>query len=126
MRFTIPAKLLSLIALSTIVIIIAVSVQLFGLRDRLWSDREDLIRSQVETTISVFAGYQARVDAGEMSLEEAQTAAGDVMRTIRYGNNDYMFVYTPDGTRVKFPEHKGKARISGISRIATAISWCGI
>ncbi len=108
MRFTIPAKLLTLIALSAVVIIIAVSVQLFGLRDRLWSDRAELIRSEVETTISIFAGYQARVDAGEMSLEDAQTAAGDVMRTIRYGNDDYMFAYSPDGTRVKFPEYKGE------------------
>ena len=108
MRFTIPAKLLTLIALSAVVIIIAVSVQLLGLRDRLWSDREDLIRSQVETTISIFAGYQARVDAGEMSLEDAQNAAGEVLRSIRFANNDYMFAYTPDGTRVKFPEKKGE------------------
>ncbi len=103
MRFTIPIKLSSLIAVSAIVLIIAMGVQLMGLRDRLWSDREDLIQSQVESTMSILAFYQQRVEDGEMSLDEAQTAARDVSRSMRYGNNDYMFFYTTDGVRVMHP-----------------------
>ena len=107
-RFTIPLKLFTLIAVSAVVIVVAMGVELMELRSRMWADRQDLIRSQVENAVSVLAGYQERVEAGELTLEEAQAEAGEVMRTIRYGNDDYMFVYLPDGTRVKFPEKKGE------------------
>ncbi len=110
MRFTIPVKLLTLIAISAIVIIIAVSVQLFELRNRLWTDREELIRSQVETTVSIVAGYKELADQGTLSVEEAQSRSGEAIRNIRFGNNDYVFVYAPDGTRLIFPENAGEGK----------------
>ncbi len=103
MRFTIPIKLMLLIAVSAIVLVIATSVQLLGLRDRLWTDRQDMLRSQVQSAVSITESYVKRVADGEMSLEDAEAAAAEVISAIRYGENDYLFIQDLDGVMVMHP-----------------------
>ncbi len=103
MRFTIPLKLMTLIAASVIILIIAMGVQLFETRNRLWTDRQDMLRSQVESAISILTDYQKRAESGEMTVDEAQKAAADVLRSIRYGDNEYLFINGMDGTMLMHP-----------------------
>ena len=103
MRFTIPLKLFSLIAVSVAIIIVAMGVQLMELRNRMWADKQDLLRSQVESAVAITNTYVARAANGEMSLDEAQAAAKDVVQSIRYGGNEYLFIQDMDGIMVMHP-----------------------
>ena len=103
MRFSIPLKLLSLIAVSALLLIIATSAQLLGLRDRLWADREELLRSQVQSAVAIVDTYVQRAANGEMSLEDAQATAVDVLKSMRYGKNEYLFIQDLDGVMVMHP-----------------------
>ncbi len=103
MRFTIPLKLLSLIAVSALLLILATSAQLLGLHDRLWADREELLRSQVQSAVAIVETYVQRAANDEMSLEDAQATAADVIKSIRYGNNEYLFIQDLDGIMIMHP-----------------------
>ncbi len=100
MRFTIPLKLLTLIAVSIVVLIVAMGFQLAGLHDRMWADREEMLKAQVDAATTIIAGYEERSRNGEMSVEDAKLSARDALRFIRYGNNDYLFIYDHEGNRV--------------------------
>ena len=103
MRFSIPFKLMMLIAVSVVVLVAATVVQLAGLRDRLWTDKQDLLRSQVESAVAITQNYVELAANGEMSIEDAQAAAKAVVQSIRYGGNEYLFIQDMDGLMLMHP-----------------------
>jgi len=66
-------------------------------RDALLEGRKDHVRQMVEAGTSVFEHYRQLADAGKMSVEEAKERAKADIRDIRFGNNDYIFVYDSKG-----------------------------
>ncbi|MCE7027403.1 methyl-accepting chemotaxis protein [Jiella avicenniae] len=85
---------------------LAMSLQLYSLHQTIWKDRQALIVSQVESAISMLAGFQARVEKGEISLQQAQDRAREAALPIRFGENDYLFMMDGDGKRVMHPDPK--------------------
>ncbi len=60
---------------------------------------EDLMRGRrqgltdtVDIAYTLVSEYQARVDKGEFTLEEAQKRAATRLKNMRYGNNDYFWL----------------------------------
>ncbi|MBA4358797.1 MAG: hypothetical protein C0405_13850, partial [Desulfovibrio sp.] len=60
---------------------------------------EDLMRSRrqgltdtIDIAYALVTEYQARVDKGEFTLEEAQKRAAMRLKNMRYGNNDYFWI----------------------------------
>jgi methyl-accepting chemotaxis protein len=103
MRLNISGKLAALIAVAATLSVLAMSLQLYTKRERMWEDRRALITTHVESALSILAHFNAAVDAGEMTLEEAQTRAKDATRPIRFGEGDYLFFYNPQGVAVMHP-----------------------
>ncbi|MCL1805599.1 MAG: cache domain-containing protein [Clostridiales bacterium] len=67
-----------------------------GLRD----DYDVLIKSQVESVISILEHYHTRVLTGELTMEEAKKEAAGVVRGLRYGDEGYFWVDTSRGVNV--------------------------
>ncbi|MCQ8784363.1 cache domain-containing protein, partial [Mangrovibrevibacter kandeliae] len=123
MRLTITRKLSLMIVVAALLSVAALSLQLYSLNQTIWKDRKALIVSQVQTAISILDGFQKRVEAGEMSLEEAQARAKDATRAIRYGENDYVFMMSGDGTRVMHPDPKLQGTNSFESKDSTGLYY---
>ena len=71
----------------------------------------DLTMNEAKTAKSIIAGLAARVDKGEIDVDSAQKMAKSALRSIRYGDNEYVFVYDPKGNNVVHgskPEREGK------------------
>ncbi len=76
-----------------------------------------LTRDEAQTALSIVQDFDRRAKAGEMSEATAKTMARNALRAIRYGNNDYIFVYDSTGTFLVLgpkPEHEGKNYINAI------------
>ena len=61
--------------------------------------------------MSIAKEFVASVDRGVLSEAEAQQRATSVLRGIRFGKNDYIFVYRDDGQNIVLgprPEMEGK------------------
>ena len=80
-------------------------------RSDITEGRKTALRTAVESTYNIVAGYQAAAAAGTMKVEDAQKAAAEAVRLARYGaeGKDYFFILTTDGVGVMHPYLKNWA-----------------
>ena len=74
-----------------------------------------LIKSQVETAVSLLAAIHARQQKGEMSAEKAKELAAGLLRELRYGKEGYFWADTTEGVNVVL---YGRKDTEGRNRLA--------
>ncbi|CCG08023.1 methyl-accepting chemotaxis protein [Pararhodospirillum photometricum] len=99
-------RLLVIVALTIVGMTLMGGAGLTLIRDSLVNERENMTRAVVETSVSVVASLFERARAGEMSEADAKAQAVKQLRAIRFGNNDYIFVYDTKGTVIALPDDK--------------------
>ncbi|MDU6139126.1 cache domain-containing protein, partial [Bradyrhizobium sp.] len=97
MVLTIPRRFGILVAVSIAICIAAIASQLLSARSALLDERKTAIVGQVQSAVSIVKALAAEVQKGTLTEAEAQSRAKATLRSIRYGKNDYIFVYKPDG-----------------------------
>jgi methyl-accepting chemotaxis protein len=111
MRFTIARRLAVLVAVAILVSAAAILVQLSAMREIMWQERQSAIAAQIHSAVSIVKEMAAAADAGKLDKAEAQARAKATLRAIRFGQNDYVFVYDYSGTNLVLgprPELEGK------------------
>jgi len=63
-----------------------------AIRAQLSEDRERTLRQVVETAYGVLEANEARVRAGELTTEQAQSEASRLLQQLRYGGAEYFWV----------------------------------
>ncbi|HMK81248.1 MAG TPA: cache domain-containing protein [Xanthobacteraceae bacterium] len=79
--------------------------------DSIRSERIDKVRGLAEAATSMVKAAYGRSQSGELSVEAAQALVKDQIRKLRYGVDDYFFVYDYDGFNIAHgakPEREGK------------------
>jgi methyl-accepting chemotaxis protein len=64
------------------------------------SDQDMLVKSEVETALSMLQAIYIKHQKGEMTLEEAKKLGADLLRELRYGNEGYFWADTAEGINV--------------------------
>ena len=111
MVLTIPRRFGILVAVSIAICIAAIASQLLSARSALLDERKTAIVGQVQSAVSIVKALAAEVQKGTLTEAEAQSRAKATLRSIRYGKNDYIFVYKPDGENIVLgprPDWEGK------------------
>ena len=70
------------------------------------SDRAAHLKDVSAPIIEALKNFDAQVQSGTISKAAAQSAALTMMRSIRYGNNDYFFTYNNKGVAIAHPDKK--------------------
>ncbi len=78
-------------------------------RDAL-SAHSERIKDLVESSRGIIGNYQKLEADKKLTREEAQLQAREALRTPRFGNNDYYFIYDFDGRAVMVA---GNAKLEG-------------
>jgi len=91
------AKMLLAVMIPIAGMIVFTLVGAISHRDALLEGRKDHVRQMVEAGTAVLEHYRQLADAGKMSVDEARERAKADIRDIRFGNNDYIFVYDGKG-----------------------------
>jgi methyl-accepting chemotaxis protein len=73
-----------------------------------------LIKSQVETAVSMLQAIYAKHQQGEMTLEQARRLGADLLRELRYGVDGYFWADTMEGVNVVL---YGRKDVEGRSRL---------
>lgn len=73
-----------------------VAYQLTNIHNNLIDLKKAEIKSVIEAAVTMLGNYDARVQAGEMTLEAAQTEAKAMLSAINYSGDDYVFAVTHD------------------------------
>src|SRR5580704_14237552 len=77
-------------------------------------DRKAAIKGEVQSAASIVREFMAAAEKGQMSQADAQERAKAALRDIRWGNNDYFFMYDEAGTNIMagpLPQLVGKNMI---------------
>ncbi len=79
------------------------------------SPAEDLlIKSEVETAVSMLQAVFVKHQNGEMTLEQAKRLGADLLRELRYGNEGYFWADTTEGVNVVL---YGRKDVEGRNRL---------
>jgi methyl-accepting chemotaxis protein len=81
-----------------------------------------LIKSEVETAVSMLQAIADKQQRGEMTLEQAEKLGADLLRELRYGHDGYFWADTTDGINVVLYGRKdveGKNRLEAKDRHGT-------
>jgi HAMP domain-containing protein len=70
------------------------------------SDRAAHLKDVTAPIIEALKNLDAQVQAGNITKAAAQASALNMMRSIRYGNNDYFFTYNNQGVAIAHPDKK--------------------
>lgn len=62
-------------------------------RDNLMEEKKKFLRDAVELVYTIYDGYNKQVEAGEITLEEAQLRARDAVLKMRFDTSNYYFVF---------------------------------
>jgi methyl-accepting chemotaxis protein len=112
MSLTISRRLGLLVAIAAVISLSAIAVQLLVLRSTLFEERQRAVTLQVQSAMSILKRFDEQAKKGELTAEDAQERAKQVIRSIRFGENDYFFGYATDGLTIIHarPEFEGKNR----------------
>ncbi len=111
MSLTISRRLALLVTIAIVASVALIGLQLAAMRAALVQERQMAIAAQVQTAASIVKEFIGAVERGLLSEAEAQQRAKSVLRGIRFGKNDYIFVYLQDGKNIVLgprPELEGK------------------
>jgi len=78
------------------------------------SSQDILIKSEVETVVSMLQAIFIKHKEGEMSLVQAKKLGADLLREIRYGTEGYFWADTTEGVNVVL---YGKKDVEGKNRL---------
>jgi methyl-accepting chemotaxis protein len=97
---SVRGKLWGLVAVATLALLAVVGAALYFTYERMFEDRVTALRFVTDTAYSLAAKYEAEEKAGRLTREQAQAAFRDDVSSIKYGENEYVFLYTFEGTVV--------------------------
>lgn len=105
-----------MIILSSISILSLVSVQnasVYELERTIRNDFDRLIKTQVESVVSLIGNYHESYKRGDITLEQAKEMSASAVRHLSYGEDGYFWIDTYEGINVALfgQEAEGKSRI---------------
>jgi methyl-accepting chemotaxis protein len=117
---TLLSTLLSLFLLQGFYVyqsILARSESIEEFKQILFKDYDNNIRNQVETVYTMLEGINKRIENGDISFDDGETAGKELVRTMRYGSNreGYFWIDDSNGDNVLHPitpQIEGKNRIN--------------
>jgi len=116
-RLTISSRLALLVGAAALFMLCGFAVQLLTIRDTLLDQRRAAVRNEVQSAVSIARAFVAEAAAGRLSEAEAQERARMALRSMRFGEGDYFYVYRYDGVNVVHglkPEREGKNYIDQV------------
>ena len=78
------------------------------------STQDLLIKSEVETAVSMLQAISKKQQEGQMSLEQAKQLGADLLRELKYGDEGYFWAHTMEGINVVL---YGRKDIEGKNRL---------
>ena len=102
-RLTIRMRVLVIVAISVLGIIAMTLVAAWGVNGAVMDERRDATCQVVEEASGIVAAYGKRAKAGDMSEQEAQREAAEILRGLRYSGQEYFWINDLQPTMIMHP-----------------------
>ncbi|HVI51421.1 MAG TPA: cache domain-containing protein [Candidatus Sulfotelmatobacter sp.] len=112
MRITrLSTRILILVAVAALALVTFAGLSAYLLHDSMTQDKIEKTRNISEAARDIAKSFDERSKKGEFDQDTAKTMAKNAIRGMHYGDGDYMFVYSFDGTNLvhgTMPDREGK------------------
>ncbi|MDH2431788.1 methyl-accepting chemotaxis protein [Pokkaliibacter sp. MBI-7] len=102
-HISIYKKIMLLTALMALLVIYTACYNLLTLHGQILEERKLQSQGIVEQATSLIGYYASQAVQGNLTLPEAQQRARDALSAMRYGDNNYVFILSEQGTFVMHP-----------------------
>ncbi|WP_112478673.1 methyl-accepting chemotaxis protein [Vibrio variabilis] len=102
-RISIQHRLFLLIGLVSVALIIPLILALLDYQQSLMTNKQNKTQHLVQTAYTLVEHYHQQHIKGEISLEQAKTAAASAVQSLRYDANDYFWINDLTPTMVMHP-----------------------
>ena len=96
-------RLAVLVLAALVGLVVLGTFQAFDLRKQMLEDRKTTLISAIDLAVSAVKHLHTAESKGEMSREEAQKRAVDIVRGLRYQGEEYFYIYDSKGMGVMHP-----------------------
>ena len=96
-QMTIGLRFLTIIAIAVVIMSAGTVFAIWQFRQSMIEQRQQQVKSTIETTSSYIGGLQARVAAKEISEATAERLALETISAIRFEGDNYVFAYDRNG-----------------------------
>ncbi|CAK0764597.1 membrane hypothetical protein [Azospirillaceae bacterium] len=102
-RFSIATRLMMIVAAGVVGMLAVGAIDLLNLHRSLMEERQENVRGLIDVGKSLIEHAMKQVENKEISLEEAQKSVLNQLKSIRYGDQEYLFVLNVDGSMIMHP-----------------------
>jgi methyl-accepting chemotaxis protein len=111
-NWRIATKIMSISVFTMAVVVAGMIFYIMPLmKSNLMNEKENALKNVVDTTMALAASYEGKVKSGTMKLEDAQRAAAENIKSMRYAGNEYLFII--DMNSGKIAGHPIKKELEG-------------
>jgi methyl-accepting chemotaxis protein len=93
---SVRARLILQAGLALFIIACLLAVTAWDLKRQLYQDRQSQLESLLDNASSLLVNLNARVEAGELSLDDAQSQGRELLNQLRFQGNEYFFAFDRD------------------------------
>jgi methyl-accepting chemotaxis protein len=127
-RMTLGRRLSLLAAVAMLPAVLLATLELTSLRGAQMEGREAVVRGQVEAQLGILAHFHDLERRGVLDLDEAQAQAAEVVRSVRYAGEEYLWIQDRDLVMVMHPfnpalEGEGLAEIEDPSGLRLFVEF---
>jgi len=109
-KFKLSTKIVALGIMITVLYLALLAWIYPRFQSKMYENKTEKTRNLVESTVKLIDYYAAQADEGKMSQDDAQAAARNALKSMRYGDDDYFFIVDTD---VKCVMHPIKPELDG-------------
>jgi len=113
-KLGISGKLMIVVAVTLAGLMLLSGFALYFLRETMIEDRIAKVRDLSDVARDMVKHYDERAQAGDFDQARAQAMAREALRALRFGSNDYFFVYDQNGVALMIagqPAMEGESQI---------------
>jgi methyl-accepting chemotaxis protein len=96
LSLTVSKKLWLLVAGAATGIVLLTLIFLQSERSLIMSEKQDAVRGEIETAYALTAYYQDQAVKGALPVEEAKHRTLEAIRSMRFGDGNYFFIFNTD------------------------------
>ncbi|MBL8929770.1 MAG: cache domain-containing protein [Kineosporiaceae bacterium] len=102
-RFPVTVRLWALVGVAMLGMLATATMGVLQIRAGIEDDHRQMVRSAVQQAMSVVTTLHEREQAGTLTREQAQTEAKDLLRTMRFHENDYVWINDMNHVMIMHP-----------------------
>ncbi|NLT51292.1 MAG: HAMP domain-containing protein [Ignavibacteria bacterium] len=103
-NLSIFGKVLLLSAIIILTFLAVLYLKFFpNIREKLYEEKNQQVKNNIEIAFSILSNFSNKASSGQMTADDAKSSAVEIIRSLRYGGENYFFIIGKDEKMLLHP-----------------------